>query len=359
MDFGLSDDQSLFVEALRGWLAEKAPIARVREVMESKRGHDPALLAGLAEQGVCGILVPEELGGAGLGLLDATLAAVELGRAATPVSFHTACVAAPLAISLSSSRAAKDRWLPPAAAGHALLSFATGAPALVAGRITGRALFVSDAAVADAFVIITGQDDARQAWVLERGTPGLKTDTLATVDDTRRVGELVFDDVTLDASMRLDGIGSEAIDRVLDATRIVLAADAFGAAERALEESVRYAMTRKQFNRVVASFQGVKHMCAEAYAEIEPLRAVLWYAAFAWDSRQPDAPRTAALVKSHATEAATTAVTTAVQVFGGMGFTWECDAHLWFKRVGYDRQMFGGPVELRARASSLSISSST
>ena len=353
MDFGLSDDQSLFLQALRGWLGEQVPLPRVRTVMESREGHDLAILSGLAEQGVCGIVVPEVDGGTGLGLLDAAIVAVELGRAATPVSFHSACVAAPLAIVLSSNADAKKRWLAPACAGKALLSFAASAPAVSGGKLSGRALFVPDAANADAFVIVAGEGAKREALLIERKTPGLKIDILATVDDTRRVGELIFEDVAVTPAMRLGGVDAAGIDRIVDAARIMLAADAFGAAERALEEAVRYALTRKQFNRVVASFQGVKHICAQAYAELEPLRAFLWYAAFAWDEKNDEAARMAALVKAHASEAATAAVTTAVQVFGGMGFTWECDAHIWFKRVGYDRQMLGGPNALRAQGTAL------
>jgi alkylation response protein AidB-like acyl-CoA dehydrogenase len=239
------------------------------------------------------------------------------------------------------------------AAGKELLSFASAAPAIKSGKLRGNAMCVPDAMVADAFVVVAGDGDAREALLLPRGTPGLHTAELATVDDSRRVGELTFDDVEIGATQRLAGLDVKKVDRVLDAARIALAADAFGASERVLEEAVTYAQTRKQFGRVIASYQAVKHMCAEAYAEIEPVRAFLWYAAFAWDESYPDASRAAALLKAHATEAGTSAVTTAVQVFGGMGFTWECDAHIWFKRVGYDRQMFGGPVELRAAGASL------
>jgi alkylation response protein AidB-like acyl-CoA dehydrogenase len=321
--------------------------------MESTSGHDRSIVSGLAAQGVCGILCPEAAGGSGLGLLDAAITAYELGRAAVPFSFHSAGVAAPLAVSLSGDTGAKRRWLESTATGEELLSFVAGAPAASGGKLRGRVLFAPDARVADAFVVVSGEGAARELLLLPRGTPGLKTSELATVDETRRVGELEFDDVEIGTAQRLAGVDTEKIDRILDAARIALAADAFGASERVLEEAVRYARTRKQFGRTIASYQAVKHMCAEAYAEIEPVRAFLWYAAFAWDERYEDASRAAALLKAHATEAGTAAVTTAVQVFGGMGFTWECDAHLWFKRVGYDRQMFGGPVELRTAGASL------
>lgn len=359
MDFGLSDEQRLFTDALRGWLGENVTIDRVRSIMESERGFDAGIVKGLAAQGVTGIVVPESHGGAGLGILDAAIAAIELGRAVAPVSFHSACVGAPLALTMSNAAALKDRWLPAASAGTAVLSFAETASSPRGGTLTGRSLFVPDAGVADAFVVITGEGAGREAWLVERDAPGLTIEMLATVDDSRRVGELSFEAVALGSRHQLAGVTGRSIDRIVDAIRIVLAADAFGAAERALESAVAYSLDRKQFRRVVGSFQGVKHMCAEAYAEIEPLRAFLWYAAFAWDENQDDSPRVAALLKAHAAETTTAAVTTAVQVFGGMGFTWECDAHLWFKRAGYDRQMFGAPSELRARACSRSISSST
>src|SRR5512139_382532 len=170
MDFGLSDDQSLFLQALRGWLTEQVPLPRVRTVMESSEGYDAKILSGLAEQGVCGIVVPETDGGTGLGLLDAAIVAVELGRAATPVSFHSACVAAPLAITLSNNAEARKRWLAPVSAGTALLSFAASAPAVSGGKLSGRALFVPDVAHADAFVIISGEGATREVLLVERNT---------------------------------------------------------------------------------------------------------------------------------------------------------------------------------------------
>ena len=145
----------------------------------------------------------------------------------------------------------------------------------------------------------------------------------------------------------------EVLGRVLDAGRIALAADALGASERALELAVEYAQTRQQFGRPIGSFQAVKHLCAETVADVEPVRSLLWYAAFAWDEQRPDARRVATLLKAHAAEVATRAVSTCIQVYGGMGFTWECDLHVWFKRAGFDRQMLGGPAALRQEAMTL------
>lgn len=351
MDFGLSDDQNLFQQSLRGFLSDRVPTARVRTIMEGASGHDPALLGQLGEQGVCGILVPAEHGGTGLGLLDAALAAEELGRAAVPFSFHTAAVLAPLLLAASTDTAKKAEWLPRIAEGKALVSVVLGAEALHGNMLRGSVRFVPDAGRADAFVVQSGSADAPEFLLLPRDTPGLRVEALATIDDTRRVGEVWFDDVAVADGLRLHVPDAAAVlDRAVDAARVVLAADALGASERSLEEAVRYAMTREQFGRVIGSFQAVKHMCAEVYADVEPVRSLMWYAAFAWDDGREDAAGMVALLKSHATEVATVATTTCVQVFGGMGFTWECDMQLWFKRAGYDRQMFGSPTMLRERA---------
>lgn len=351
MDFGLSDAQSLFQSSLRGFLADRVPTARVRTIMESATGHDASLVAQLAEQGVTGILVPAEYGGTGLGLLDAALAAEELGRAAVPFSFHTAAVLAPLLLAASTDEAKAKGWLPKIAEGKVLVSVVLGAPAVRNGKLHGSAMFVADAETADACVVQCGNPGSPEFHLLQRGTTGLRIEGLATIDETRRVGEVFFDDVAVDATTRLDiPDGAAMLDRALDAARVVLAADALGAAERSLEEAVKYAMTREQFGRVIGSFQAVKHMCAEVFAEVEPVRSLMWYAAFAWDTSAEDAAMMAALLKSHATEVATEATTTCVQVYGGMGFTWECDMQLWFKRAGYDRQMLGSPTALRERA---------
>lgn len=349
MDFGLSEDQSLFADALEGYLGEAVPMTRVREVMATETAHDEALLRGLSEQGVSGILVPAEHGGSGLGLLDAFVAAQALGSAAAPCNFHTSGVMAPLALGLAGDQSA---LLERVASGDALVTFAEGAELGSDGKLTGECPVVPDAMVADAIVVAAARASGDRCLVLvEGGAQGVTREALVTVDETRRIGAVAFASTPAAVLSEEDA----EIERVLDAGRIALAADAFGAATRSLDEAVRYAQDRKQFGRVIASFQSIKHICAETYAELEPLRALGWYAAFAWDEQREDAALVAALLQSETAEAATRAVTQAVQVFGGMGFTHECDVHIWFKRVGYDRQMCGGPVEARRRAASVAL----
>lgn len=358
MDFGLSDDQRLFQDSLRSFLADRLPTERVRSVMESASGHDPSLLAQLAGQGVTGILVDPEFGGSGLGLLDAAIAAEELGRAAAPLSFHGAAVVAPLLLAASARADVKKEWLSRIAAGKAVVAVATDLPLPEGGSLTASAGFVADAAVADAFLLVCGRGESTQVHLIASAEAGVRVEPLATIDDTRRLGDLHLGAVGVGDATTLDVADAAAVvDRALDAGRIALAADALGAAERGLEEAVKYALGREQFGRPIGSFQAVKHMCAEVFAEVEPVRALLWYAAFAWDEKRDDAPYVAALLKSHAAEVATEATTTCVQVFGGMGFTYECDMQLWFKRAGYDRQMYGTPVAMRERAATLSLGS--
>ena len=348
MDFGLSEDQILFQNALEGFLNEHVPVTRVRDIMEREDTADAALVASLAEQGVCGILVPADYGGTGLGLLDAVVAAEQLGAAATPYSFHSAAVMAPLLL----EAAGKTDLLGKIADGSLLVSVVDGAPATSGGKLSGSAMFAPDALAADLFVLFCGEGESRQAVLLDAQSAGIRREALMVVDETRRVGELVLDSVSVGPEAVLD-VSAKTIDRILDAGRIVLAADAVGGAQRSLDESVKYSLDRKQFERVIGSFQAVKHMCAETYAELEPVRSLMWYAAFAWDEERDDAALVASLLKAEACEMATRAATTCVQVFGGMGFTYECDMHIWFKRAGYDRQVLGGPAELRERAAQL------
>ena len=167
----------------------------------------------------------------------------------------------------------------------------------------------------------------------------------------------MFDGVALSSVERLPaaaaGGNAAAAERALQAGRIALAADALGAALEGLRIAVEYAKQREQFNQVIGSFQAVKHMCAETAAALDPIQSLLWYTAYAWDQRLDEARHLAPLLKAHAGETATDAVTTCTQVFGGIGFTWECDMHIYFKRVGYDRQVLGSPGEVFALAAAL------
>jgi alkylation response protein AidB-like acyl-CoA dehydrogenase len=356
MDFGLSEEQRLLDATLRRFLAERVPTSRVRELAASASGHDPVLWRELAELGIAGLLVPEDAGGSGLGMLDAALAAQALAYAAAPVPFLASAVMAPVALAAAGTPAQQRAWLPRLAAGEACLGVAASEPIARrdgagvrwdGARLAGRALFALDAGAAEAFLV--APDRARLALV-PRDAPGLEVVALTTVDRTRRVAELVLDGVAPAEWIGGPEGGAAAVARMLDAGRVALAADVLGACERAVEMAVAYAKERTQFGRVIGSFQAVKHLCAEMVAELEPARSLVWYAAHAFDALPAEASLAAAHAKAHLAEIGTAIVRTATEVHGGIGFTDEHDLQLWFKRVALDRHLLGGPDVLREEA---------
>jgi len=363
MRFELSDEQHLLDDSVRRFLAERLPIARVRELRDRGEAFDASAWKELAALGVVGCLIPEAHGGAGLGVLDAAVIAIALGHGAAPLPFLGSCVLAPLLLEALGSPAQQREWLPRLAAGEARVAVAAAecverrhdaGVSATDGRLSGIALFVPDAAGADAFLVPTGGD----LWWVPAGAAGLDVVPLATLDATRRLAELRLRDVAPAERVGPPGGAGPALAHAIDAARVVLAADLLGCCDRALELSVAYAKQRHQFDRPIASFQAVKHLCAEMAAAIEPARALVWYAAHAFDAAPgaaslAEAPLLAALAKAHLAEVGTFVARTATEVHGGIGFTDACDLHFWFKRVAQSRQLLGGPGKLRARAAEL------
>jgi alkylation response protein AidB-like acyl-CoA dehydrogenase len=358
MDFGLSDEQRLLQENLRRYLEAEVPVSRVREIAASADGHDGALWSSLAAMGVLGVLVPEEHGGSGLGLLDAVAAGTVLGRCIAPAPFLGTAVMAAVAIREGGTPEQRRAWLPRIADGSVRIGVAaterfskrpgTGFRR-EGGKLVGRSLLVVDAS-SDLFLCPT--EDAALALVA-KDAAGLRVEPTETIDATRRFGELVAEGVVPEAWLGGEGPRENARSRMMDAGRVVVAADVLGASDRALEKSVAYALQRVQFGRPIGSFQAVKHLCAEMAAEIEPARSLVWYAAHAFDALPSDASLLAAHAKAHLCEVGTFVVRTATEVHGGIGFTDAHDLHLWFKRVGVDRQLLGSPDTAREDAARL------
>ena len=355
MDFGLSDEQRLLQDTFRGYLDEHAPIARVRELVASDDPYDPELWRGLAELGAAGVLIPEAYGGSDLTLLDAALVAQTLGHAVAPTPFLATAVMAPVALREAATAEQREQWLPGVARGDLRFgvavteTFSRREEAGVrqdGGRLSGKALMAIDVPGAD-LLLVAGADG--ELWVVAADAPGLETEKLTTIDATRRTAELRLDGVQPEAAL---GEG-RALDRMMDAGRIALAADVLGACDAMLERAVEYAKQRSQFGRVIASFQAVKHMCAEMVADLEPARSLLWYAAHSFDELPDEAPLMAAHALAHLSEIGRTIAATSTEVHGGIGFTDEQNLHFWFKRIGLARHLLGGPDLLRARAATL------
>lgn len=355
MDFGLSEDQLLLEQTVQRFLAEEVPIERVRELREKDCPNDRAIWSALAELGIAGVLVPEAQGGSGLALLDAVLVSQALGHAVTPTPFLSSAVMAPIALALLGGPASED-WLAGIATGDLvfgvavmeLFSVREGAGVTVkAGALQGKAMMAIDACAADLLLVAI---DGDTLGVVRSDAPGLEITRLTTVDATRCTAEVLLEGVTPEAIF--EGAG-HAIARMLDAGRIALAADVVGACESMVEQAVAYAKERKQFNRVIGSFQAVKHMCSEMIAEIEPARSLLWYAAHSFDAMPDEAPLMACHVLAHASEIGWEIASTSTQVQGGIGWTDEQNLHFWFKRIGNARHLLGGPEYLRNRAAEL------
>jgi alkylation response protein AidB-like acyl-CoA dehydrogenase len=352
MEFALTDEQVMLQDTIARTLDRACPLERVRKAAAGQEACAADVWAALTELGAPGLIIPEEHGGAGLTLLDAALAAEALGRSVAPVPFVASAVMAPLALMGSGSPAQQAKWLPKLASGEvvagvAVSEAASGARdgagvAAAGGRLNGKALFVLDAGAADLFVVA---DTAGGLHLVEAGAPGLTRIALTSIDATRSIGELVFAQTPAEPLDARDAAAT--LRRMIDAGRVVLAADILGAGQRMIEKAVVYAGERSQFGRVIASFQAVKHLCAEMAAELEPCRALVWYAAYA-DAEDPErASLMAAHAKAHLSEVGTFVARTATEVHGGMGFTDLMGLHYWFKRIGFDRQMLGGPQRVR------------
>ena len=355
MDFGLSEDQHLLEQTVRSFLADQVPIERVRELREKEGPNDRAVWSALAELGVAGVLVPEAQGGSELALLDAALVSQALGHAVTPTPFLASAVMAPIALaSISGSKA--DGWLAGIASGELvcgvavteLFSVREEAGVRVSdGKLHGKAMMAIDSYGADLLLVAI---DADTLGVVKTDAAGLDITRLATVDVTRCTAEVLLDGVTPAALFEAAG---PAVARMLDAGRIALAADALGACESMVEQAVAYSKQRKQFDRLIGSFQAVKHMCAEMIAEVEPARSLLWYAAHSFDAMPDEAPLMACHVLAHVSEIAREIASVSTQVHGGIGWTDEQNLHFWFKRIGNARHLLGGPELLRNRAAEL------
>ncbi len=360
MDFGLSAEQLLLEESLGGLLDARAPTQRARALAAADDAFDPDLWQAVVGLGVTGILVPVEHGGSGLGLLDAAVAAWTVGARATPLPFLGTTVMAPVALRTAGTPEQQGRYLPRIVRGELRIGIAAteaiskrdGAGIRRDGGVlTGSALFVIDAESADVFLIAV--EDGSLA-LLPRDARGLEVRRLVTVDRTRRVGELVLGSVPVAEWLgAAPDTAAQATRRMIDAGRLMLAADALGAADRALALAVEWAKTRRQFGRTIGSFQAVKHLCAEMAAAIEPARSLLWWAAHAFDHLPDEAALAATHAKAHLTEVASQVVRTATEVHGGTGFTAECDVQLFFKRAALDRHLLGSPALLREHAARL------
>jgi len=374
IDFGLSDDQEALQRAALDFLARECPPALVRETARTPDGVPRELYGRMAALGWMGLVVPEVHGGLGLGTLELALVLEELGRVAAPGPFlGTQLVIA--ALLRGGTAAQRRRWLPRLVSGDAFGALAhleesdrhdpagitLRARATRQGyRLDGAKLFVFGLPGAELLVVAarTGAGTGASGvslFLVEATAPGVRVRPQETIDLTRRVGEVELRNATVarDAVVGKPGGGWPLLARLLDLGAIAIAADSLGGAARTLEMAVEYAKVREQFGRKIGSFQAIKHMAAEMVADVEPARSLVWYAAYAFDHRPREAARAAAMAKARLGEVYTATVDRAVQMHGGIGFTWEHDLHLWFKRARWNEVAFGDPTFHRERLANI------
>ncbi len=352
MEFGLSEDQRLIDQSLQSYLSSALPLEEIRRIASDRQGFDAGLWTGLCGLGIPGLLISEEYGGTALGLLDAAIVAEALGYGAAPAPFVATSVMAPLAIMHGGSAEQQQQWLPAIARGEMRIAVACGALAgstgdanlaLSDGRLSGHLSGLLDSGGASHALVFLPDG---QAAILATDAAGVTLTPRPSLDRTRPLGDLSLEDVAVEL---LDS-DLELAHRILDAGRVMLAADTLGAGQCMIEKAVAYAGQRVQFDRVIASYQAVKHMCAEMVVSLEPCRSLVWYAAHAQDDDEAEGRHLACLAKAHLGEVGREVARTATEVHGGMGFTDLMGLHYWFKRISFDRQVLGGPERCRQEA---------
>jgi len=372
MDFGFSEEQDLLRGQARDFLDKQCPPAVVRRLMASERGYDDAMYRRMAELGWTAIPFPERHGGLGLGMVDLTVVLEEMGRHVTPAPLQSAVGLAGMVLLHGGSEEQRQRWLPSicdgSAVGTVALAEASGrwdaAGVQLAARrsgdtyvLRGEKRYVTDAHVA-AWMIVpvrTGESAGDGAGVslllVDTAAPGVTVRTVKSMDQTRRLCTVVLDDVAVPADRLVgpEGHGWPLLRKALDRTLVAISAELCGTAQRAMELSVDYAKTRQQFGRPIGSYQAVAHRCADMLVQVESAKSLTYYAAWAVDNDVPEAPLAAAMAKAYASDAARLVTGAAIQVHGGIGFTWEHDMHLYFKRAKWGETTLGDAVFHRER----------
>ena len=356
MYFGLSEEQVFFQDNVKKFLEDQSSLDVIRKITGGE-GEDlqKEIHQGLINLGLNALLIPEEYGGLELDLLFAAAVSEGLGSGVAPIPFIGSYVMAPLAIMYGGSNSQKDNYLNKISSNK--ISFGVGLTEYIGARedagieindnkASGRALFVIDGDDASHFILA---DKKGAMCIVCAEDDEVEVVKLTSVDKTRGYFEIVLNNADVDI-LENSSQSTEAITKTIDAGRIMLAADSIGASQIMIDRAVEYAKERKQFGRVIGSFQAVKHMCAEMAAELEPCYAIVWHAAHCFNNVPEEARLMACQSKSHVSEVSKMVAKKATEVHGGMGFTDLLGLHYWFKRIGMNRQLLGSPELVRKEA---------
>ena len=357
MQFGLSESQQMLKDNARKFFAGECPMEEVRRLMETDTAYDASLWTKMAEQGYTGIIFPEEYGGVGLGKVELALLMEEAGRALLPGPLFSTVGLAGAVIESIASPELKKKYLTPICSGDArstvafLEANASWNPsdiqmAATNGQLSGEKLFVTDAAVAD-FVIVVARNGV---FAVSAKAAGMKITLMNGMDMTRKLYRVEFHNTPCER------IGdASTIEKAFDVATMALVAELVGGMQRTLDITVEYAKMRKQFGKPIGMFQAVQHQCADMYLETESSRSAAYYAAWALEENAPDASVAVSIAKMYASDAGRNVGNRGIQVHGGMGFTWENDVHLYYRRAKSSETAFGDSTFHRERIARLVI----
>ena len=349
MNLAVSAEQRELRDSVRRFLADRAPMSRVRELMETPDGTDRLVWqqAG-AQLGLQGIAIPERYGGAGYTLAEQAIVLEEMGAALYGGPYLASAVLAATALLSATDEVAQRELLPGIASGQTVATLAfteddgSWEPEAIrlaarrdgpgGWRLDGHKSFVLDGHAADLILVVAAGESGLSLFAVDPGAYGLDRRVLPTLDQTRKLARLEFDSVA-GRPIGAPATAAGVLARTLDVAAIALAAEQLGGAQRALDMAVGYAKIRHQFGRPIGSFQAIKHRCADLLLEVESLRSAVGYAAAAVAENSAEVPVVAALVKAYASDVYFHVAAENIQIHGGIGFTWEHDAHLYFKRA--------------------------
>jgi alkylation response protein AidB-like acyl-CoA dehydrogenase len=367
MILGVSAEQEELRASVRRFLADRAPLSRVRELMDNGETDWAVWEQASAQLGLQGLAIPEAYGGAGFSFAEQAIVLEEFGAALYGGPYLASAVLAATALLAGSDEGARRALLPDIASGQTIATLAftedggswepgairlsavkDGPGANGAWRLDGHKSFVLDGATAGLILAVATTDAGLSLFAVEGDTEGLSRTALPALDQTRQLARLEFAGVT-GRLIGSPGDGAAVLDRALDVAAIALAAEQLGGAQRALDMAVEYAKTRYQFDRPIGSFQAIKHRCADLLLEVESLRSAVSYAAAAAAEDSPEIPVLASLVKAYASETYFHVAAENIQIHGGIGFTWEHDAHLYFKRAKASELFLGDGAYHRER----------
>jgi alkylation response protein AidB-like acyl-CoA dehydrogenase len=344
MNFDFSDENKLLREQARRFLADRCPTSAVRAILEGDATHDRALWQGMAEMGWLGAALPEDYGGAGLGSEGLCVLAEEIGRALAPVPFASSICLAAEALLRHGDEACRRQWLPALADGSRIACFALaegpGNPRAAAvrarvaqGRLTGDKWPVPDGEAADmAIVVALDERDQPGLYLVELAQEGVTREALRAVDPSRKQARLTFAGAEV-RPLAAGEAGWAGIERLLDRAAVLMAFEQVGGASASLEAATGYAKERQAFGRPIGSFQAIKHKLADVYVAIELARSNAYYGAWALSTDGPELALAAATARVAATDAFHLAAKENIQTHGGMGFTWQMDCHLYYRRA--------------------------